>query len=68
MAHRPRPFEISSEFREELDKLGYRLVLFLKACDQLYRQSAKGRQPAWVADLLDAGKPQISSPSSATTG
>mgnify|MGYP000855868736 CR=1 FL=1 len=53
----PRPFEISSEFGEELDKLGYRLVLFLKACDQLYRQSAKGRQPAWVADLLDAGKP-----------
>jgi hypothetical protein len=53
----PRPFKISSEFGEELDKLGYRLVLFLKACDQLYRQSAKGRQPSWVADLLDAGKP-----------
>ncbi len=53
----PRPFEISPEFREELDKLGYRLVLFLKACDQLYRLSAKGRQPQWVADLLDAGKP-----------
>jgi hypothetical protein len=40
-----------------LEKLGYRLLLFLRACDQLYRQSVKGRQPAWVAEILDAGKP-----------
>ena len=53
----PRPFGISSVLREELDKLGFRLQLFLRACDQLYRLSAKGRQPAWVADLLDRGKP-----------
>ena len=53
----PRPFGISPELREELDKLGYRLQLFVRACDQLYRLSAKGRQPAWVADLLDRGKP-----------
>lgn len=53
----PRPFGISPQLREELDKLGYRLLLFLRACDQLYRLSARGRQPAWVAELLDRGKP-----------
>jgi len=53
----PRPFGITPAFRQELDKLGYRLLLFVRACDQLYRLSVKGRQPAWVADLLDRGKP-----------
>ena len=52
-----RPFELPEGFSEELEKLGYRLTLFLRACDLLYRQSVKGRQPAWVAELLDAGKP-----------
>ncbi len=53
----PAPFALPDELAPELEKLGYRLMLFLRACDQLYRQSVKGRQPAWVADLLDAGKP-----------
>ncbi len=53
----PRPFGISSALHEELDKLGYRLLLFLRACDQLYRLSVKGRQPGWVAEILDRGKP-----------
>jgi len=51
------PFALPDGLAPELEKLGYRLTLFLRACDQLYRQSVKGRQPAWVADLLDAGKP-----------
>jgi hypothetical protein len=53
----PTPFALPDGLAPELEKLGYRLMLFLRACDQLYRQSVKGRQPAWVADLLDAGKP-----------
>lgn len=53
----PAPFALPDGLAPELEKLGYRLMLFLRACDQLYRQSVKGRQPAWVADLLDAGKP-----------
>jgi hypothetical protein len=53
----PDPFPISEELHEEIEKLGYRLVLFVRACDQLYRLSIKGRQPGWVADLLDRGKP-----------
>jgi hypothetical protein len=53
----PAPFALPDGLAPELEKLGYRLMLFLRACDQLYRQSVKGRQPAWVAELLDAGKP-----------
>lgn len=53
----PCPFPLPPGLAEDLPKLGHRLTLFLRACDQLYRQSVKGRQPAWVADLLDAGKP-----------
>jgi len=53
----PRPFLVGVELHEEIEKLGYRLLLFLRACEQLYRLSSKGRQPAWVADLLDRGKP-----------
>jgi hypothetical protein len=53
----PAPFLLPDGLAPELEKLGYRLMLFLRACDQLYRQSVKGRQPTWVADLLDAGKP-----------
>ena len=53
----PAPFELPGGLARELEKLGYRLMLFLRACDQLYRQSVKGRQPEWVADILDAGKP-----------
>lgn len=52
-----RPFPLPEGLHAELDKLGYRLTLFLKACDQIYRRSTKGRAPAWIAELLDAGKP-----------
>lgn len=53
----PRPFPVDSELQEEIEKLGYRLLLFLRACEQLYRLSAKGRLHPWVAELLDRGKP-----------
>ena len=53
----PRPFALPDGFAAELEKLGHRLTLFVRACELLYRQSVKGRQPSWVADLLDAGKP-----------
>lgn len=53
----PAPFQLPDGFFNELEKLGHRLTLFVRACDLLYRQSVKGRQPTWVADLLDAGKP-----------
>jgi hypothetical protein len=53
----PEPFGISSEFADDLEKLGYRLHLFIRACNQLYFQSVKGKQPGWIADLFDRGKP-----------
>lgn len=53
----PRAFPISRRFATELDQLGYRLWQFVKACNQLYRLSVEGRQPEWIATLLDRGKP-----------
>ena len=53
----PRAFALSAEFVEELDKLGYRLHLFQRACNLLYQLSVRGKQPAWIAAYLDAGKP-----------
>ncbi len=53
----PRSFSLSPGFVEELEKLGYRLHLFQRACNLLYRLSVKGKQPTWVAEYLDRGKP-----------
>jgi hypothetical protein len=53
----PEPFAIEPKFEKELEQLGHRLFVFQRACNQLYQQSVKGRQPAWVARYLDAGKP-----------
>ena len=53
----PDPFPIDAAFAEELEKLGYRLQLFNRACNLLYQQSIAGRQPPWIADYLDRGKP-----------
>lgn len=53
----PAAFPLDGKLAAELEKLGHRLLVFLRACNQLYRLSAEGRQPGWVAELLDAGKP-----------
>lgn len=53
----PDPFPIEKKFLAELDQLGHRLFVFQRACNQLYQLSVKGKQPAWVARYLDAGKP-----------
>ena len=53
----PDAFIIGRKFGEELEKLGYRLLRFVRACNQLYRFSVSGRQPTWIAELLDRGKP-----------
>ena len=53
----PDAFPLDEKLAEELDKLGHRLTLFVRACNQLYRFSVSGREPAWIADLLDRGKP-----------
>ncbi len=53
----PEPFAIEGKFRADLERLGHQLFVFQRACNQLYQQSAKGKQPAWVARYLDLGKP-----------
>lgn len=54
----PDAFALDEALAEEVDKLGYRLMLFVRACNQLYRFSVAGRQPKWVAEMLDRGKPR----------
>jgi hypothetical protein len=53
----PDPFKIDNHFERELEQLGHRLFVFQRACNQLYQLSVKGKQPAWIAKYLDAGKP-----------
>ena len=53
----PEPFSITADLDEQLQKLGYRLGLFNRACNELYQRSVSGKQPAWIADYLDRGKP-----------
>lgn len=52
------PFVLEPEMAEELEKLGYRLRKFMEAANLLYRLSVSGKRPAWIADLLDRGKPE----------
>jgi hypothetical protein len=54
----PDAFSIEKKFLAELEQLGHRLFVFQRACNQLYQLSVKGKQPAWVARYLDAGKPK----------
>src|ERR1044072_5575953 len=54
----PDAFSIEKKFATELEQLGHRLFVFQRACNQLYQLSVKGKQPAWVAQYLDAGKPE----------
>jgi len=54
----PEPFVLAPGMDEELEKLGFRLRKFLEACNLLYRLSVSGKQPAWIAELLDRGKPR----------
>ena len=53
----PTALPLPAEFVEELERLGYRLSLFVRACNLLYQLSVRGKQPAWIADYLDRGKP-----------
>ena len=53
----PDPFPVEEKFAKELEQLGHRLFVFQRACNELYQRSVKGKQPAWIAEYLDAGKP-----------
>src|SRR5260221_14429785 len=51
------PFRLGAELAEDLERLGRVLLQFYRAVNLLYRKSAEGKQPEWVARWLDQGKP-----------
>lgn len=52
-----QPFALGDDLVSRIDKLGRVLLQFYRALNLLYRQSVEGKQPAWVADWLERGKP-----------
>ena len=54
----PTAFPLPAELVQQFETLGPQLLAFYRACNTLYRHSLAGKQPKWVAQYLDAGKPQ----------
>jgi hypothetical protein len=53
----PEPFSLGEKLAKEIESLGRVLLQFYRAVNLLYRRSVEGKQPAWIAELLDRGKP-----------
>jgi len=53
----PAPFPLEEKLAGEVESLGRVLLQFYRAVNLLYRRSAEGKQPDWVARWLDLGKP-----------
>ena len=53
----PAPFPLGPELAKEIESLGRVLLQFYRAVNLLYRKSAEGKQPEWIARWLDLGKP-----------
>ena len=53
----PEPLRLKPEMARELESLGRVFLQFYRAVNLLYRKSAEGKQPEWVARWLDQGKP-----------
>ena len=53
----PTPFALGEPLAKEIESLGRVLLQFYRAVNLLYRKSAEGKQPDWVARWLDLGKP-----------
>ena len=53
----PTPFLLDENLAKEIESLGRVLLQFYRAVNLLYRKSAEGKQPEWVARWLDLGKP-----------
>jgi hypothetical protein len=54
----PAPFPLGENLAKEIESLGRVLLQFYRAVHLLYRKSAEGKQPEWVARWLDLGKPR----------
>jgi hypothetical protein len=53
----PQPLKLTKAEARFLGSLGHPLAQFQQACDELYRRSAAGKMPRWIAETLDTGKP-----------
>src|SRR5512140_3563668 len=53
----PAPFPLGPALAKEVESLGRVLLQFYRAANLLYRKSAEGKLPGWVAQWLDRGKP-----------
>ncbi|MFO1511859.1 MAG: hypothetical protein U1F83_02930 [Verrucomicrobiota bacterium] len=53
----PQPFSLGPDLAKEIDSLGRVILQFYRAVNLLYRKSAEGKMPEWVARWLDLGKP-----------
>jgi hypothetical protein len=54
----PEPLRLTKAEARNLMSLGHPLARFQQACDVIYRRSATGKLPGWLAELLDEGKPE----------
>jgi len=54
----PAPFPLGENLAKEIESLGRVLLQFYRAANLLYRRSTEGKQPSWIAELLDRGKPR----------
>jgi hypothetical protein len=54
----PEPLKLSAAEARDMMSLGHPLARFQQACDAIYRRSAAGKLPGWLAELLDEGKPE----------
>ena len=54
----PEPLRLSKSEARAIMALGHPLARFQQACDTIYRRSAAGNLPGWLAELLDEGKPE----------
>jgi hypothetical protein len=57
----PAPFPLGENLAKEIESLGRVLLQFYRAVNLLYRKSAEGKQPKWVARWLDLGNGQVRS-------
>ncbi len=55
----PTPFVLEPAVAGQLESLGRVLLQFYRAVNLLHRRSVEGKQPAWVANWLDRGKPDF---------
>ncbi len=54
----PEPFALSSSQAKQIERLGHPLAKFQQASDLIYQRSMKGKLPSWIAERLNAGKPE----------